>query len=143
MIRIPGAIQIGRLNSGPIRIVIEDTRAGVRVVEFTMSLEDFARAVTAQSVSDLDIEFNDSGLVGKKREHRVAIVPLGDLPSWPDRKKWSKQYLADWLTSEGLDAQGWKGFADDLLNHHNIDHKANTARVGLTRWVDAESGEVA
>lgn len=88
-----------------IRIAITDEKSGGYVTEVFISLEDFAAAVTGQSVS---CEFEKpSAFVGMERETKKVLVRGSS--------------VEERLTAfRALEVDGWKGRERDLHNWHNL-----------------------
>lgn len=131
-------VSIHRMHGGdgthPIRIEIEDATSGTRVCEISMSLENFAEAITGLSACKAKGHLWD-GPVGYKSEYKIVniFMPSGYVRT-ENQKAVGGKYLAPY------EVDGWKGRVDDLFNHHKNSGE-NTYRVSFHRHVHPETGE--
>lgn len=115
--RLPARINISRTSGGsdpdkPIRIWLEDEASGVQIVEFLLTLEDFAKALTAQGhIPCTAIWGNDLtlSLIGCKREVKTERIETTE--SQPGRKE-IKRLL------DAYEVDGWLGSAAEFENWH-------------------------
>lgn len=126
---IKGTVYIGRMNCSHeddyIVIELRDEQAHVIAAKAKIDLASFAKALTSQA-SECNIEFNDSGLVGKTREHKIEAVEVpGPVYGIPDAEL--KKHLAP------FEVDGWIGRIADLKNPNRRHDGKND--VGFERWV--------
>jgi hypothetical protein len=129
---LAGKITISRTrvnvnDDAPLRIEVVDEDSRVRAIEIRMSLSNFAEAVLGMGYVDCVFEFNDTGNVGKLREHKTELVP------WKDHEYANRDKAARKAVSE-FEVDGWTGYDRDYLNHHN--RTGNKVRVTFERWVE-------
>lgn len=128
-----GNITISRVNTGDgqyMEIRITDDSSSVEFVTATLSLENFAKAITGLGYTDCDIETRRLDLVGKKREHKTEMVACN---GWElDRKD---EYAIDKALAQ-YEVDGWIGSRYDMGNSKNYVGR-EFIKVGFTRYVDA------
>lgn len=129
-----------------IHIVIEDGVSGVRILEFAMSLEDFAKALTGQGYvpGDLDLYRENVQYAGMKRIHKQVVVKTTrtqrnayfTLKRDDDRS----ELLASIL--KPYEKDGWTGQGSYLFNHHYAVGSMMIAyQVPFTKFVTPEEAE--
>ena len=111
-----------------IEVRLSDDLSSTLVAVARLSLEDFAKATVGRNEVPCTFEFNDSGLVGKKREHKVETVSFDSVKTFGMSDNQKKALL------KPFEVDGWQGDFDDLSNHHNF--TKNGVRVRFERWVD-------
>src|SRR5574339_150006 len=81
--KLKGKIHIGRCQSNMepdfISIELQDDTSHCRAVSIKLSLVDFAKCITSQMV-DCEFDWNNSGVIGKKREHKTIDITFPSLP---------------------------------------------------------------
>lgn len=112
-----------------IEIRLRDELSNTIVAVARLLFEDFAKATVGRSEVPCKFEFNDSGLIGKKREHKVETVRFDSAKVFGMSDKQKRKLL------KPFEIDGWQGDFDDLLNHYNFTQ--NGVRVHFQRWVDA------
>jgi len=130
-----GGITVSRLsNKGDtwIEISIEDNTSGICFVEFSMSLDDFARAVTGCGGVPGDMFVRGLENVGKKRERDTIRYTIPKDTPFDQRKEVAYE--------EGLKhcPEGW------ILSAYfgasdSIDYNGNV-KADIVRYVDLEEG---
>lgn len=114
----------------PMRITIEDSASGTRVLQASFSLEGFMRALTSQGgIEGKAILF--SGPVGYKSETKHEILPR------PKKFKDDKETQA---ILKPYEVDGWMGQNSDVHNHHRWVGD-NQVQVLFRRYVN-EAGEI-
>jgi hypothetical protein len=131
MKNLVGQITIGRIsgsdNAQPIRIEISDKASGSIVLQASMTLEDFATAITGCGYMPCSLKLNDDpkGIIGKQIESKTELVPFKWSGAYDDKKGKVK---AAAIAAKPFLVDGWSEFrADDFFNHHC--------------WVRTDSGE--
>lgn len=138
MIKCDGQISIGRLHgkgvdaTNAIRIEVIDKTSGCRMVDISMGLQDFAECMTGLSLVPCAVEYNDSGLIGKTREHKKISVTIPKKFADLSRRDWTEEAYQEILGPFEID--GWKAYRDDLHNHHNYTTE-RTYTVLFVRYV--------
>lgn len=97
----------------PLRILITDSISGCVAAHVSLSLTDFALALTGMGYVDCDLEFNDSGVVGMVAENKTELVPIPAEHPY-NREAWSIAALAP------FEVDGWKAREGDITNGHNF-----------------------
>jgi len=115
-----------------IHIVVRDNMSNCQAIDIVMSLEDFGKAIMGLTGVPCDFEFNDSDLIGKKKEIKYELLPKIDVDIFVDRDSLLKQYKREILPECEVD--GWRVRESDLFNHHNW--RGNKVRVLFERPVD-------
>lgn len=112
-----------------VELSVGDEASGCVAVEVDIDLADFALALFGRGDVSCAFRFNDSGLVGKRREHKVIAVCVPD-SEHTRRAKTVRRAVA--LYEE----DGWQGRDEDAMNHHNRAPGChNTYNVMYERWV--------
>jgi hypothetical protein len=115
MKKLKGKITISRpRGSGDQMATIEiiDQLSGCVAVGVEMPLQEFADALMGAGHVECDIEFNDSGVVGKKREVKRETVYIRG-------NRQSKDRAANVAAAFGkFEVDGWEGRRDDVENFH-------------------------
>lgn len=111
-------------------IQIGDEDAGVRIVDLSLTYEQFARAVGSRYLSNLEANVNTSGTVGKLQEHKTLFIPF---TSSRVDKAFEKQVDIALAPHE---VDGWKGRRENFSNFHM--REGDTVKVQFHRWVDKE-----
>jgi hypothetical protein len=107
-----------------VNIVIEDEASGERVVEVTLTIEQFGTAL-ANYNADCEFMLDNLDVIGKTREVKTEVV------EYPDGID-----AADALAPHEVD--GWKGRERDLDNFHNRVKGRDAYRVTFVRFVERE-----
>lgn len=138
MKKLQGTLSISKVHASHepnyVSLTVTDTLSGCEMVEVKISLEEFASALFSMANRPCEVEFNDSGPIGLKREYKTEVVFVpGD---WNDRKKNAKRAVKKFETD------GWKGCVEDCENSHrrvggHVDGGANYT-VSFTRYVPVE-----
>lgn len=153
---LQGKLTISRMTSNfnnprPIRITLKDDLSSCEVVEINLSLEAFANAITAAGFQPCEFEFNASGVVGKKREHKTEVVFIPNKIGYKKGNNGDRKAVQPYLAPYEVD--GWKGRASDALNSHNWDREqrsppkgakvdsGNWTTIVFERWVDVPETE--
>lgn len=137
MKELTGKLSITRQRSNSIdRVAIKvvDETSHCQAVEIYVDLATFAEALLGMGYMPCQYEWNDSGAVGTKREHKTEIVTISGRSLDAAR--------ADAAIS-ALEVDGWLGRRGDAANHHNVvdwghDDTGVKVRVTFERWLDAE-----
>ena len=134
MKKLDGKLSISRRTGGDsssINIEFIDDLSGTLMAKADISMENFAKAVTGQGYLPCEVMFNDSGIVGKTREHKYELIPRYDSGSCDisTMVEWYKHRI---LPTYEID--GWKCRESDLTNHHNYDGKK--VKVLFERYVE-------
>lgn len=149
MKRLKGKLTISRVHSHKedwITIRVEDELSHCQMIEVQVGLAEFAEALTNLACRPCMVEFNDSGVIGKRREHKTESI------FFPDAEVRHGTYGRDAGIRKILAAHeidGWKARDDDATNHHRMTYnavdaagrKGYTAEVSFVRHVDVESRE--
>ena len=124
MINFKGKLTIGRIQNGdvadPIRISIEDATSGVHILTLNVGLENFAECLTGLSFIPCSGEINLDAPINMVREVKKELVPVPD-----NTHNLTKEQLRQLLDSFEVD--GWKGYLDDLTNHHRTTYEIPVA----------------
>lgn len=128
----------GNVNESRMCIRVEDVLSGCEAVEVTCGIEAFAFALTAMASQPCDVEFNDSGVIGKKRETKEEVVHV---PAHDYRGR-------DAAYAEALkpfEVDGWVARGGDLGNGHRRVKGGGTRPSGgesyravFWRWVEVK-----
>lgn len=121
-------------GTGPdcVCIMLKDKDAHVVVVEFEVSLEDFTRAL-GNRVVDCVFDFNDGGLVGKKRELKYVTIERNW--GWSSNDEQIKECADKQLKVDIKD--GWSYRLDSLKNGHNYIGEKQI-KIPMWRHVDKQ-----
>lgn len=115
----------------PIRIEVEDARAGVQFLTLRMTGDALAQALVGSMQVDCELELGGLQNVGKQSEHkRVQVGPL----EWNST---DEEVLAALARHE---VDGWTGRVGDARNPHNR-NREGMYMVVYYRWVDAAPEE--
>jgi len=132
-----GRLSISRVSGGGehahIRIELVDENSGVHFLDASLSMKDFALAITGQG--DLPVAFTLRGmeLVGKVREHKVVEVEVA-------AGNWESRELRARAACAMHEVDGWLARWEDALNWHNsirssVSHGPSVYRVVYERFV--------
>ena len=137
MLELKGKITIGRPQCSDgrevITIDVQDNSSRCRIVNLEMTYENFTKALTGQGYIDCDIDFNDSELIGKKKEHKTVKVPRMKGYERVNNKEIETHMVAyDNINQLFLD--GWVPRYEDFNNHHKHTDD-NHVMVIFERWV--------
>lgn len=134
MLKLKGKITISRRSGDTINIEIIDDGSHCTAAEFTMTLADFALALTNMGHVDGELCFNDSGVIGKIHEHKEEIVNL-PAPSYRVTPEQVRQSVAV------HEVDGWRGDDRDATNHYrHVRGSENSYRVTYRRYVERKDG---
>lgn len=130
MKKLRGNITITRVRGGddktPVSITIIDETSASEAIEVRLTLNDFAEAMLGLGHVKCGVKWNDSGRIGKKREHKTVMLTR------------NKSYSSDQSTEDAIIApheiDGWICDRESYRNHHNWcgDDKVATR---FLRWV--------
>jgi hypothetical protein len=151
--QLPGEITIGRSSatndSRPISIRLRDETSKLRVVEITLSLADFAAALTGLGFTPCKFTLNRDTRIGKRCEHKTEDVFIPKL-QWFIAHVHTDPVVRDTLAPFEVD--GWKGRVADVRRSHNRLDQPNPrtadgheidgfwCAVDFERWIDTETG---
>lgn len=136
MIKLAGTLSITRpTTSGDdmIEISLKDNDSRLRPVIISISPHELSMALTNLSERPCVFEFNDSGLIGKVREHKTEKVYC------PNEFRLDDAMVAACLAHHEVD--GWQGRRYDMGNHYNRgqDENGTYQTVVFERWVEKET----
>lgn len=134
--KLSGEIQMSRTMGGnsTFHVSIRDKSSGLLVCEISIDpslLGDFMSTRTTDCTVEV---WPNTHLLGTRREGKTVCVPF--TPSTYERKTSAEEAEA---ALKPYETDGWKGQADDLLNHHRATNNGFT--VFFHRFVNAETGE--
>ena len=135
MKKLKGKITISKIRcfdeNNFISIKIHDVKSSCEAIEAKLTLENFAQAITGHGYIDCDLEFNDSGVIGKIRETKHELIPRITFASPSD------YYIKDYIKE--LEIDGWKARKEDITNPHNwVDD--DKVKVLFVRYVENKIG---
>lgn len=134
MKKLKAQLSISRTTSNKgddcIEISVVDENSHREAVKLKLSMKTFAYAITGQSFLKCEMEFNDSGIIGKTREHKIEKVPLSKPYKYNDKEEAKKAFAP-------FEVDGWRGSIDDYYNHHNRIGTTHV-NVGFVRYVETE-----
>lgn len=126
-----GKITISRYSNSdetdPIHITIEEVDSSIQFVDVSMTLEDFAQALTGLGFVDCGLTFRALDKIGKIREHKVEPIYIGDRYNFTEEE--SKELI------KPFEVDGWIGRDEDLRNSHNQTKDRKHRNVVFVRWV--------
>lgn len=133
--------QGSRLDDEPhISITLMDADSGCEAVEVRINLASFAEALTGMGHVACEFSWNDSGIIGKIREHKQVEVFIPD----GDHHK-SLSIIRAAIAEHEVD--GWEGRDMDGRNSHRWTRtpppkgkKGMWTMVTFERWVDPPAG---
>lgn len=106
-------LSIARGSNDRVSIRVQDEASRVQFLLVDLSLEDFARAVTAMHVSGASAEIRGLDLVGLRHEIKHEVVPFdcygGDYDARAARAS---------AALRAYEVDGWRGDVADLFNGH-------------------------
>ena len=111
-----GKITISRPSGGDQdEIVLSFTEeiSGVQFLEFHMSCEEFAKALTGLGYRPGQMELRALDKIGMQYEHKSMNIPYVQPPSFSERKEHARTIL------QPYEVDGWLAHDDDYTNHHN------------------------
>jgi hypothetical protein len=138
MTELEGRITISRTTSNKskdyISISFDDATSGCKLIRATMTLEDFAAAVTGLACSPATYEIYREACdkAGWVRETKRVLLPRLGIT-----ERSSKEDIDEILSPHEVD--GWKGRAQDLFNSHNW-RNGDSVLVTFTRFVEKVEG---
>jgi hypothetical protein len=145
VLTIKGKLTIAKgSNEDEVRIYLDDGLAGCRAATARVSLDGFARALFAQGYIDCVVEINDSGVIGKIREHKVVAVRVPRDLAWSGnkddeaRRRALQRIVED--CPEAPRYECWEAHLDDFDNMHlrepcDVPGMVQV-KVRFERWVD-------
>ena len=141
--KLPGKISISR-STGPdghsFVVTIHDARSGVQFLEATVSLEDFAMALTGVAERSCDLNLRGLDVLGKLREIKHEVI---EIPEKFRRPRLSDDAAAVDEIVAPFEVDGWMCHSrNDLWNGHRRERGTERYRVGFVRYVDAPDGYV-
>lgn len=122
--------RVGLAENDQIEITIKDKDACVEFVTASLSLEDFAQAITGISFTDCTFEVRGLDIVGKKMEMKRMEFQLDDEIEWKDRKAVAFD-TAKAICEEGWTPDSYFGGQDSFFKKDN----KQWARCIIRRWV--------
>lgn len=121
-----------------VRITIVDEDAGCVAVEATMSVLAFADALFSMAHNACEFRFNDSGVIGKLREHKEVQVHI--------RGGKDKDRAIDRAVKKH-EVDGWEGSREDAENHHRLSGYTRDGSFNclmrFERWIEKPTTESA
>lgn len=118
---LPAKITISRpsFSDGTrlIEISVIDEKSSCEAISISLGYVEFAQALTGLGHVPCEMIFNDSGIIGKKWEHKNVAVTIQGLSSSETREERDAAILRC-LAEHEID--GWKARVQDAHNHHNI-----------------------
>jgi hypothetical protein len=138
---LPGKVTIARSTHSrspdTIHIEITDANSGISFVDATISLAEFAQAVTGHGRCECELEVRGLEYVGMLYEHKQEEITFrGRYGNCADFETDAAATLAPY------EADGWRGRPSDLRNMHNrVAGKSDTYRVHFFRYVPAPAAE--
>ena len=111
-----------------ILITIEEQDSGVRFVEATMSLEDFAEAITGAGLRPCDLELRGLDKIGLVREHTTHQFPIDEkrVPFGAPKQDYIDELMASFR------AEGWKDRKQDWRNSHRVSYINKVRHICVT-----------
>jgi hypothetical protein len=119
-------------------IEIKDKVSGCRIIETTLTLEDFAMAITGMGHIPCTSEFFEDAPVGKKRQTKIEYLRRPPVSNTFVKASIAKEIL------EPYEIDDWKARVHDLWNpHHWIALEDGSPGVSVTfeRWVGVDKSE--
>lgn len=134
-----GKITISRWTSNKepchgVRITVEDATSKVEFLEVSLTMEQFALAVTGIGCVPCAIDLRGIENVGKQRETKTEQVFIPD----HDLSERDKIAVAAVMKHE---VDGWRARREDATNHHNYAGRVEGGtlqRVHFSRFVTAK-----
>lgn len=130
-----GKITISRPSGyGADEIVLSftDDISSVQFLEFHISCDEFAKALTGLGYRPGEMELRRLDLIGMKRENKTESIPYVGPKNYSDREKEARIILQPYETD------GWQAYDSDYTNHHNwfrTKDGKEFAKVSFTRHV--------
>lgn len=130
-------VSINRNSNDEVSIELTDRDSGTRFFRGVLTLEDFARAITAQS----ELPFARADVRGLERlgtveEVRTELVPVPE-DFEPYRCDNFSKVHAEWVKPYEVD--GWKADIDARWNGHRGGSRGGTYTTHFRRWVQKET----
>ena len=137
MIKLKGKITISSPQYGDgrelVSIDVEDVNSHCQAINIEMSYENFTKAIIGRGHIDCDIEFNDTGIIGKTKEHQTVMIPEMEGYGSHTDSEIAAHMLKDDAVNE-LFLAGWKPRYNDFRNHYNR-NDSGMCHVTFERWV--------
>lgn len=145
MLTVKGKLTVAKESNGDrLRIYLDDDASGVRAAIAELRFDDFARALFGQGDIDCVLHVNDSGRVGKIREHKVVAVRVprdlafrGNMDD-EGRARALRRIVADCPEAPAFEC--WEAHLGDFDNMHLREPCEEAGmvqvRVRFERWVD-------
>ena len=135
--KLAGNVSIGR-SQGPdgnsVRIEVMDERSRVTFLTLSLTMEQYAEAITGLSHRPCEMEVRGLDLVGMVSEYKTVDIAFPYVSG--EGRALTKIRAAETVAEHETD--GWRGRPDDLLNHHNlIAGKPDIYLVHFSRHVPA------
>jgi len=141
--KLPGKISIQRRSGSDghsFSVVIHDARSGVQFLDASVSLEDFAMALTGVAERSCDLSLRGLDVLGKLREIKHEII---EIPEKFRRTRLSDDAGAVDEIVAPFEVDGWMCQSrNDLWNSHRRERGTERYRVGFVRYVEAPPGYV-
>ena len=126
-------VTISRNSNELINVYVEDTASSIRFLELTMTLTDFAMAITGHGYMPAVGEVHGLEFVGKRRVQEPRTVVY----TGPDT--YNRNLMADWL-EQNCQEEGW--MLDTYLGSQgSVQHNRGetTLHYRVIRYVDEEA----
>ena len=123
-----------------IAIYVTDEKSSCKAIEVLIGYAEFTQALTGLGHVPCEMIFNDSGIIGKKREYKDVIVTIN---GWnvSETKEERDACILRCLAEHEID--GWKARVRDAHNHHNMINGSSKAdgydvRVLFERYIEED-----
>ena len=138
MLELKGTLSINRVCSNKeetyVSLNLNDENSHCNVVEIKISMKEFAQAVTGLNKQPCSFEYNNSGVIGRKKEYKKELVALPNFP----------YNVTDDVVKAALtqyETDGWQASVYDAKNHKNIikydsENKINIYDIGFVRYIE-------
>ena len=137
--KLEGKVTIHRIHSNKvdedwIEITAEDNKSQVECIRIKIDLKTFANIITGHSYQPCEIEFNDSGKVGKTIEFKEMEiwVPMYTCVEKEKIKEFLKIYEKDGWIPTLNDAANWQR---TVKNEKHLNQEGRIQKVGFVRLV--------
>ena len=133
---LKGEITISRVSSNKeddyVSISVIDAEASVEIVNVKLSLAEYANVLTNHAHRPCEVDWNDTGTVGKVREWKEVLVPY-DIACFRDKGKAAAAFAP-------FSIDGWRGRESDYFNSHRdlLKDGKRYRRVIFERFVERE-----
>jgi hypothetical protein len=146
MLNLNGTATFTRSSEGTWHFRVLDVLSGCEVVEVALDNAAFADLMAGRGRTPCTFDFNVSGKVGMRREHKILAVFVPTFPWGNDAASRRKRRKIIALAMIPHESGGWQARITDAENHHNHagpehEHegvKGCFVRIVFERWVDAD-----